>query len=352
VNARTGKKIKVGRLVRMHAASMEDIDRAPPGDIVALFGVDCASGDTFTQPGYRVTMSSMHVPEPVISLALHVKDKNAQDDLAKALNRFTKEDPTFRSFVDPESRETIIQGMGELHLDVYLERMRREYGVAAAAGAPQVAYRETITRRADFDYIHRKQTGGAGQYGRVAGWIEPNPDRPYEFRSEVKGGRIPTEYIPACDKGFRSCLAQGRLTGFPVTGIRVVLADGNAHSVDSSDLAFQEAARGAFRQVYPKAAPRLLEPVMAVSVEGPPEFQGSIFASLTQRRGTIISTTEDDQTARIEAEVPLAEMFGYSTVLRSLTQGKAEFTMEFARYSPVPGSIEREILESLRKEAS
>ncbi len=339
VNCRTGQKIKVGRLIRMHADTMEDIPGAVAGDIVALFGVECASGDTFAAAGLNLALSSIHVPDPVISLAIAPADKNAADRMAKALNRFTKEDPTFRSYVDPESSQTIIQGMGELHLDVYLERMRREYRAEVQTGKPQVAYREAISRRAEFDYTHKKQTGGAGQYGRVIGYLEPLSKGDFEFANEVRGGRIPREFIPSCEKGFRASLRKGQVIGFPVTGVKVVLTDGQAHAVDSSDIAFQTAAQGAFRQTYPKAKPQILEPIMKVSVEGPSEFAGPVFASISQRRGLIVSSVEDGTFARVDAEVPLSEMFGYSTVLRSLTQGKAEFTMEFLRYGKVPPHV-------------
>jgi elongation factor G len=339
VNTRSGLKVRVGRLVRMHADMMEDIVEAASGDIVALFGVECASGDTFCGPGLNLALTSIYVPEPVVSLAVSAADKGSSDRLARALNRFVKEDPTFRAFVDPESNETIIQGMGELHLDVYLERMRREYKVEVETGRPQVAYRETIGRRVDFDHTHKKQTGGAGQYGRVIGYLEPLPAGQYEFVNEVKGGRIPREFIPACDKGFKASLKKGLLIGFPVIGVRVVLTDGNYHPVDSSDIAFQAAAQGAFRQAYQKSKPHILEPLMKVSVEGPSEFAGNILASLSQRRGIIVSSVEDGMFSRIDAEVPLAEMFGYATVLRSLTQGKAEFTMEFQRYAKVPAQV-------------
>jgi len=350
VNTRTGKVSKVGRLGRMHADEMEDIDAAAAGDIVALFGIDCASGDTFTDGSRRLTMTSIYVPEPVISLAIKPKDKKAEMNLTKALTRFTKEDPTFRSFLDEETGETIICGMGELHLDVYVERMRREYGAEVSTGQPKVAYRETITQRADFDYTHKKQTGGAGQYGRVAGFIEPLAEGDYEFVNQITGGVIPQEFIPSCDKGFRACLKKGSLGGFPITGVRVTIHDGNTHPVDSSDLAFQQAAIGAFRQAYEKAKPQLMEPLMRVVVETPSEFQGAVLGTLNQRRGIIISTAEDGTFSSIEAEVPLSEMFGYSTVLRSATQGKAEFTMEFARYSPVPKGIAEEVIRR-KKEA-
>ncbi len=339
VNTRSGHRIKVGRLIRMHADRMQEIQEAPPGDIVALFGIECASGDTLCSPGLNLALSSIFVPDPVISLAVSPVDAPSTDRMAKALGRFTKEDPTFRSHVDPESEETIIQGMGELHLDVYLERMRREYRAEVRTGKPQVAYRETIGRRVEFDYTHKKQTGGAGQYARIIGAIEPNPKGHYDFKNEVKGGRIPREFIPSCDKGFKAALKKGLLIGFPVTGVKIVLSDGQAHVVDSSDIAFQTAAQAAFREAYPRAKPHILEPVMRVSVEGPSEFAGNVFSSISQRRGIIVSSIEDGTFARVDAEVPLSEMFGYSTVLRSLTQGKAEFTMEFLKYSKVPPHI-------------
>ncbi|MDR0456325.1 MAG: elongation factor G [Treponema sp.] len=346
-NTRARKKFTVGRLVRMHADNMEDINEGYPGDIVALFGIDCASGDTFCGGGLNYAMTSMFVPSPVISLAVTPKDKKSADQMAKALNRFTKEDPTFQTYVDPESNQTIIRGMGELHLEVYIERMRREYKCEVDTGMPQVAYREAITQRADFNYTHKKQTGGAGQYGRVAGYVEVYPDGDYEFVDMIKGGAIPTEFVPSCDKGFKEAVKKGSLIGFPIVNIRCVINDGQSHPVDSSDIAFQQAAIGAFREAYNKAKPCILEPIMKVAVEGPTEFQGNIFGSINQRRGIISSSTEDGIFSRIEAEVPLSEMFGYSTALRSLTQGKAEFTMEFEKYSKVPQSIS----EALIKEA-
>jgi elongation factor G len=347
VNSRTQRKHKVGRLVRMHASSMEDIEESFAGDIVALFGIECASGDTFTDGSIRVAMSAMHVPDPVIALAIKPKDKKSQDNMSKALGRFVREDPTFRANVDPESGQTIISGMGELHLDVYVERMRREYSCEVETGAPQVAYRETISQRAEFHYVHKKQTGGAGQYGAVAGYMEPLTDgKDFEFVNEVRGGAIPTEFIPSVEKGFRAMLPKGRLIGFPVIGLRIAVNDGKSHSVDSSDNAFQAAARGAFREVYPRARPIILEPVMKLAVEGPEEFQGAILKSVMQRRGNVIGTTEEEGGfCRVESEVPLSEMFGYATDLRSLTQGKAEFTMEFARYLPAPSEVQKELRE-------
>jgi elongation factor G len=333
----------------MHASDMEDITEAGPGEIVALFGVDCASGDTFCRSDISYSMTAMHVPEPVISLAIEPKNRGAADNMSKALRRFSKEDPTFRTYVDEESNQTIIKGMGELHLEIYVERMRNEYNADVTVGAPQVAYRESISKPVSFDYTHKKQTGGSGQYARVAGVLEPNTETDYEFVDEIKGGVIPSEYIPSCDKGFQACLDKGSVISFPIVGVKVTINDGNSHSVDSSDQAFQLAAIGAFREAYDKAAPHILEPIMKVSVEGPPEFQGNILAGLTQRRGMIISTTEDQTFSRVEAEVPLAEMFGYSTMLRSSTQGKAEYTMEFSRYAKVPVQIAEELKKQARK---
>ncbi|MFH1081512.1 MAG: elongation factor G [Pseudomonadota bacterium] len=344
MNARSGKKIKVGRVVRMHADQMEDIDAIPTGYIGALFGVECASGDTFISPGINLTMTSMFVPEPVISLAIAPKDNKAQINMSKALNRFTKEDPTFRTHVDHETGETIIEGMGELHLEVYVERMKREYAAEVATGAPRVAYRETITQRANFNYTHKKQTGGAGQFGRVAGYIEP-AEADFVFENAVTGGSIPTQYIIAVEKGFRQCLTKGPKMEFPVTGVKIVINDGASHAVDSSDMAFQAAARGAFKEGYLRAMPVIHEPIMKVVVETPTEFQGAVMGLLNQRRGMIVGAQDEGPMCVIEAQAPLAEMFGFSTVLRSSSQGKAQFTMEFALYRQVPQSIAEKIAE-------
>jgi elongation factor G len=345
-NTRSHKKFKVGRLVRMHANAMEDINEGYNGDIVALFGVECASGDTFCDPDLNYAMTSMYVPEPVISLSIEPVDKKSSDQMGKALNRFTKEDPTFRVHVDPESNQTIIRGMGELHLEVYVERMKREYKCEVTTGMPQVAYREAITQRADFNYTHKKQTGGSGQYGRVAGFMEPDEEKNYEFVDAVKGGAIPKEFIPSCDKGFRKSIEKGSLIGFPIVNTKCTVNDGASHAVDSSDIAFQLAAIGAFREAYEKAKPVILEPIMKVEIEGPTEFQGNFFASINQRRGMISSSSEDGAFCKVEAEVPLSEMFGFSTVIRSLSQGKAEFTMEFLKYGKVPTNVS----EQLRKD--
>jgi elongation factor G len=347
-NVRTGKKHKVGRLVRMHADEMEDIQEASAGDIVAMFGIDCASGDSFTDGSIEVTLSSIHIPHPVISLSIKPIDAKSETNMSKALRRFVKEDPTFHTDVDAQSGETIIRGMGELHLDVYVERMKREYNALVTTSAPQVAYRETVSKKATFDYTHKKQTGGAGQYGRVIGSVEPFPEGEFEFVDAVVGGNIPRQFITSVEKGFKSVLAKGLKIGFPVVNVRVTVNDGASHAVDSSDIAFQEAARGAWRDAYLRAGPHILEPIMLVVVEGPPEFSGSVLGTLMQRRGMIIGSQEDVGCARIEAEVPLAEMFGYATVLRSATQGKAEFTMEFSRYLPVPAAIEDELVNKFQ----
>jgi len=344
-NIRTGKKVKIGRLVRMHADQMEDIDAIFPGYIGALFGIDCASGDTFVSPGCNLTMTSMYVPNPVISLAIIPRDNNAQIHLTKALNRFTKEDPTFKAHVNENTGETIISGMGELHLEVYVERMRREYGAQVSTGMPKVAYRETASKRVEFNYTHKKQTGGAGQFARIAGFMEPVAGEDFVFENQITGGAIPTQYIPSCEKGFKKCLTKSPRTKYPITGIKITINDGQSHAVDSSDMAFQAAARGAFVEAYAKAKPILMEPIMKVVVETPNQFQGAVMGSLNQRRGIIFGTQEEGPTCVVEAQVPLAEMFGYSTVLRSSTQGQAQFTMEFLAYRQVPERIEEELVK-------
>ncbi len=349
VNARGGNKIKVGRLVRMHSNEMEEIEDASCGDIIAIFGVDCFSGDTFHDGTQTLAMSSIHVPHAVIDLTIKPKTQAGQSNLSKALRRFSKEDPTFRVSSDPETGDTIISGMGELHLDVYVERMRREYQCEVLTSPPRVAYREAISQRADFNYTHKKQTGGSGQFGRVAGWIEPI-EAPYEFMDDISGGSIPREYIPACDKGFKKCLDKGELIGAHIVGIRCGVNDGAFHAVDSSDIAFQLAAIGGFKEAYFKAKPVVLEPIMKVGIEGPAEFHGAMVGTLMQRRGIIIGTTESDGFSQIDAEVPLAEMFGYSTTLRSATQGKAEFTMEFEKYDRAPGNVTEDLIKKYQQE--
>ena len=349
-NTRSKKRFKVGRLVRMNSAAMEDINEGCAGDIVALFGVDCASGDTFCSEGTNYSMASMYVPEPVISLSITPKDKQAAMQMAKALNRFVKEDPTFRVFTDPESNETIIRGRGELHLEVYVERMKREYNCEVTTGAPQVAYRESITTQGDFNYTHKKQSGGSGQYGRVAGFMEPITEKDYEFVDSIKGGAIPNEFIPSCDKGFQKAMKEGSLIGAPIVGVKMTINDGQSHPVDSNDNAFQIAAIGAFREGYAKAKPVILEPVMKVQMTAPTEFQGNLFGLINQRRGVIVDSTDENNSSTVNAEVPLSEMFGFSTILRSSTQGKGEFTMEFLKYGKVPNTIADELIAKYKAE--
>ncbi|MBY0315590.1 MAG: elongation factor G [Bdellovibrionales bacterium] len=353
VNTTDQKKVKVPRIVKMHSNEMEDIEQAYGGDIVALFGVDCATGDTFTDGSVNYAMTSMHVPNAVISLAISPKDKAGANNFSKALQKFRKEDPTFRVHRDEESGETIISGMGELHLEVYVERMKREFQCEVVTGKPQVAYRETIGREAAYDYTHKKQTGGSGQFAKVVGKIRPftpEGDETYRFNNNVVGGRIPKEFIPACDKGFSEQLAKGPLIGFPIVNVEVDLDDGAYHDVDSSEMAFRICAMAAMRQAYEKAAPTALEPIMKVEVSAPEEFQGSVMGQVNQRRGMIQGTSTQDAFVVITAEVPLSEMFGYSTDLRSATQGKGEFTMEFAKYAPVPRAIQDELAKKYQEQ--
>jgi elongation factor G len=350
VNAKNEKRTKAGRIVRMNSDQMVDIDMARGGDIIALFGIDCHSGDTFCAEGLRYSMTSMHVPDPVVKLSVRPKHKEDAQNFSKALNRFTKEDPTFQVYMDEESGETVMCGMGELHLEIYCERLKREYKVETETGMPQVAYRETITQETTFDYTHKKQTGGQGQFAKVIGTFEPNEEADYEFVDEVVGGRIPREYIPSCDKGFKEQTLKGLLIGFPIVNFRVRLQDGAFHDVDSSEMAFKLCAATALRENYHKGKPVILEPVMKVEVETPDEFQGTVLGGLNQRRGMIQGTEAEGKISIVNAEVPLSEMFGYSNDLRSSTQGKATFTMEFAKYSPVPKQKQDELIKKYEEE--
>lgn len=346
------KKVKVPRLVRMHSDDMEDIEEARAGDIVAFFGVDCSSGDSFTDGKANVTMSSIHVPPAVISLAVEPKDRGSQANFSKALAKFRKEDPTFRVHRDEESGQTIISGMGELHLEVYTERMSREFKCEVNVGQPQVAYRETIQSKADYDYTHKKQTGGSGQFAKVIGYIEPLPEdneKEFVFENNVVGGKIPREYIPAVEKGFQEQFEKGGLIGYPIVGVKVELHDGAYHDVDSSEMAFRIAGMAAARAAFKAATPIALEPIMNVEVSAPEEFQGGCMGMLNQRRGMIEGTQSNEGYCVINALVPLTEMFGFSTDLRSGTQGKGEFTMEFSKYSQVPRSIQEDLVKAYEK---
>lgn len=353
VNVDKKERVKIPRLVRMHANNMEDIEAAGAGEILATFGVECATGHTFTDGKVNYGMSSMYVPEPVISYAIKPTDKNKLTNFSKALNRFTKEDPTFRTHVDPESQETIISGMGELHLEIYVERMKREYGVEVKVGEPRVNYRETITSKATFNYLHKKQSGGSGQFARVIGHMEPLEDSSagsFEFVNGVVGNNIPPEFIPAVEKGFREAVEKGPQIGHPVQGIRVTLTDGQTHVVDSSEMAFRLAANGAFRDAFTAAKPNILEPMMKVEVSVPHEFQGVGIALLNKRKGQMTGSEAHDMVVVIEADVPLSQMFGFSTDLRSATQGKGEFSMEYKSHEYVPGDVRRELVKKYEQE--
>jgi elongation factor G len=346
-NARTNKTIRVGRIVKMHANDREDISDAGPGDIVSLLAVDCASGDTICGEGINVSLESIFVADPVISLSITPAGNADKERMGKALSRFMKEDPTFRVHTDPETGETVIAGMGELHLDVYVERMRREFRAMVTVGAPSVSYREAPTRESEFNYRHKKQTGGSGQFGHVIGRMIPLPldaDSPYEFEDNVTGGRIPSEYIPAVNKGFQSAMKKGPLAGYEIVGCKMCLDDGSSHSVDSSEMAFRTAGRDAFIEAFKKSQPCLMEPIMLVEVELPTEFQGAIVGDLNSRRGMILETEGRDTYTVVRAEVPLANMFGYATVVRGLSKGMATFSMEMARYARVPTKLAEEII--------
>ncbi len=352
-NVRTNKSVRIGRMVKMHANDREDIDTAGPGDIIALLAVDCASGDTFCGEGINYSLESIYVADPVISLSIKPKDTTAQDRMGKALNRFMKEDPTFRVSSDPETGDTVIAGMGELHLDVYIERMRREYRADVEVGAPNVSYREAPTIEAAFDYKHKKQSGGSGQYGHVVGRLIPLPEDSevaYEFEDNISGGRIPGEYIPAVNKGFEQAMVKGPVAGYEIVGCKMCLDDGTYHAVDSSEMAFRIAARDAFNQAFLKAKPCLQEPLMAVEIEAPAEYQGPVVGDLNSRRGIIMNAETRDNISIINAEVPLSSMFGYATIVRSLSKGMATFTMEMSRYAQVPSYIADEIIEKRRAE--
>ncbi len=348
INARTGQRVRVGRLVRLHANAMEDVDQITCGDLGAIFGITCAGGDCFGDARERYQLGALHVPEPVIQQAIAPEDKHMLDAFARALARFTREDPSLRISRDPETGETLIAGMGELHLEVYRERMRAEYGVETAVSAPQVAYRETPAAAVGFDHLHKKQDGGPGQYARVVGELRPgaawSPDRPaIEFLDRIRQGAIPREYIPACEAGVGEAAARGPSIGAPVVGVVVELTDGATHQQDSSALAFRLAARAAVKAALQEVRTRILEPVMSVELRVPETHSNRVQASLSRRRGTIAGFDREDDVVVIEAHVPLAEMFGYAGVLRGLTQGQAEFTMTPARYQVVPAHVQTQL---------
>ncbi len=346
LNSTTGKTERVGRMVLMHANEREEIDEAYAGDIMALVGLkDTRTGDTLCDVARPIVLEKMEFPEPVIEKAIEPASKADQEKLTVALQKLAKEDPSFRVYTDEESGQTIIAGMGELHLDIKVDILRRSHNLEVQVGAPQVAYRETITRKAEVDYTHKKQTGGAGQFARVIIEIEPNEQGAgYEFESTVVGGNVPKEYIPAVDKGIQSVMSSGVVAGFPVVDVKATLKDGAYHEVDSSAVAFEIAGRQAMREALAKAGAQLLEPIMKVEVTTPEEYQGSIMGDLNSRRGQIVGTDRRGNAVVITAMVPLANMFGYVDTLRSMSQGRANFTMIFDHYAPVPKSVADEII--------
>ncbi|CUM68411.1 uncharacterized protein PRCAT00006134001 [Priceomyces carsonii] len=346
---KSGKKVKLARLVRMHSNDMEDVDEIGAGEICATFGVDCSSGDTFIgqNSDQQIAMSSMFVPEAVISLSIQPKAKD-NGSFSKALNRFQKEDPTFRVKYDPESKETIISGMGELHLEIYVERMKREYGVECVTGKPQVSYRESITASTTFDYTHKKQSGGSGQYGRVIGEMTPIVGE-NKFSQHIVGGKIPEKFLFACSKGFEDSLEKGPLIGHRVLGVHMHINDGQTHVVDSSELSFRTATHGAFRQAFLDAQPVILEPIMSVEVTAPNEFQGSVVGLLNKIGGMINETTNGQDEFTVNAECSLNSMFGFSTSLRACTQGKGEFTLEFDKYSQCSPQLQKQLIADHEK---
>ena len=344
-NTVKGKKERIGRMLQMHANSRADVDEAFAGDIVALAGLkDTTTGDTLCDPSKPVILERMEFPEPVIQIAIEPKTKNDQEKMGLALHRLAAEDPSFRVKTDEESGQTIISGMGELHLDIIVDRMRREFKVEANVGAPQVAYRETITRKAEIDYTHKKQSGGSGQFARIKIVFEPNPDGDdFKFESKIVGGAIPKEYIPGVQKGVESVLGSGPLAGFPMLGVKATLIDGAYHDVDSSVLAFEIAARAAFREGAQKAGAQLLEPIMKVEVVTPEDYVGDVIGDLNSRRGQIQGTEARGVLTVVNAMVPLANMFKYVDNLRSMSQGRAQYTMQFDHYEPVPTAVAQEI---------
>ncbi|KAM7542442.1 hypothetical protein Aperf_G00000001195 [Anoplocephala perfoliata] len=357
-NTRTGKKLRVPRLGRMNVDTFEDLEAVYAGDIAAFFGVDCASGDTLVATNTlaeNLSMESMFIPEPVVSMSITPVDKHNVDNFSKGLARFTKEDPTFRLRHDPESGQALVFGMGELHLEIYAQRLAREYNAPCVLGKPKVAFRETLLEPVEFDYLHKKQSGGAGQYGEVIGLLEPLPaeqNTQVLFSDETVGTNIPKHYVPAIEKGFRNvCEVGGNLCGAKIVGVRFRLQDGAHHCVDSSDWAFQQAAEGAMRQAFERGKWTILEPIMLVESTAPLEFHGQLLSSVTRRNGLIIESDVTETHARVLAEVPLNDMFGYAGELRGLTEGKGEYTMEYSKYCPARTDTMEAVISEAEAEA-
>jgi elongation factor G len=346
LNSFTGKTERVGRMVEMHANDRTDLTTAQAGDIVALIGLkNVQTGHTLCDPKIPCTLEPMVFPEPVISIAVTPKDKSMIEKMATAIGKLVSEDPTFRVETDQDSGETILKGMGELHLDIKVDIMKRTYGVELNVGQPQVAYRETITREIEDSYTHKKQSGGSGQYGKIDYRIRPGePNSGFKFVTTVVGGSVPKEFYPAIEKGFEGMMATGPLAGFPVLDVEVELFDGGFHAVDSSAIAFEIAAKGAFRQSMPKAGPQLLEPIMKVDVFTPEDHVGDVIGDLNRRRGMINGQDTGVTGVRVKAEVPLSEMFGYISTLRTMTSGRGQFSMEFSHYAPCPANVAEAVI--------
>jgi elongation factor G len=351
LNTFTGKTERIGRIVEMHADERKELESAQAGDIVAVLGMkNIQTGHTLCDPKFPATLEPMVFPDPVISLAISPKNKDASEKMGIALGKMIQEDPSFHVETDEDSGETILKGMGELHLDIKVDILKRTHGVEVIVGKPQVAYRETITKTVEDEYTHKKQSGGSGQYGKINYRIEPGePGSGYVFESAVTGGNVPREFWPAVDKGFKSMLDKGVLAGFPCLDFKVVLLDGAFHAVDSSAIAFEIAAKAAFRQSIPKAGPQLIEPIMKVDTFTPSDHVGDVIGDLNRRRGMITSQDAGASGVRIKSQVPLSEMFGYIGDLRTMTSGRGQFSMEFSHYLPCPKNVSEEVIKEVNE---
>jgi elongation factor G len=351
LNSFTGKTERIGRMVVMHADEREEIDAAHAGDIIAVVGMkNVQTGHTLCDPNHPATLEPMVFPDPVISIAVAPKDKGSAEKMGLALNKMVQEDPSFRVETDEESGETILKGMGELHLDIKVDILKRTHGIEVQVGKPQVAYRETITQRVEDSYTHKKQTGGSGQFAKIDYIIEPGEQNSgYQFESVVTGGNVPREFWPAVDKGFRLSMEKGTLAGFPLLDVKVTLVDGSFHAVDSSAIAYEIAAKAAYRQTVPKASPQLLEPIMKVDVFTPDDHVGDVIGDLNRRRGMIKSQEAGPTGVRVKADAPLSEMFGYIGDLRTMTSGRGQFSMEFSHYAPCPANVSEEVIKEVKE---